>query len=176
MILAPFGLPQIAAFLILLQRGVEEIHSQRNTRALMIEGAVEVGVAYYPVVATTHLAWIAALAFLIPATATIHILPLTVYLVLQPVRYWIIAKLGPYWTHRIITLSSAPIITVGPYRFIHHPNYVVTLAETLLLPLAFGQVAIAFIFTAIWAVVLRYKIVLEDEALADRRTRGIASA
>jgi methyltransferase len=176
MILASFGPPQIAALLILLQRGAEEIHSRRNTQALIVKGASEVGVAYYPVVATAHLAWIAALAFLIPATATINILPLAVFLALQPVRYWIIANLGPYWTHRIITLSAAPIVMAGPYRFIRHPNYAVTLAETFLLPLAFGQLAVAFIFTAVWAVVLRYKIVLEDEALADRRTRGIASA
>jgi methyltransferase len=115
--LAPFGLPQIAALLILLQRGAEELHSRRNTLAIMAEGAEEVGAAYYPVVATTHLAWIAALAFLIPATANVHSFPLVAVLVLQPVRYWIIA------------------------------NYGVTLAETFVLPLAFGQLAVALIFT-----------------------------
>ena len=64
-----FGYPQIAAILILVQRGLEEIYSARNTKRLIAEGAQEVGRDYYPVVAITHLAWIAAIFMLIPVTA-----------------------------------------------------------------------------------------------------------
>src|SRR5204863_421021 len=85
--------------------------------------------------------------------------------------YWIIGTLGRYWTHRIITLAEAPIVARGPFRFVRHPNYAVTLAETLLVPLAFGQLALGIIFTAVWAAVLHYKIRLEDEALAAGRAR-----
>ena len=46
-----------------------------------------------------------------------------------------------------------------------------TLAETLLLPLAFGQVALGIVFTVLWGAVLHYKIRLEDEALEKRRAR-----
>ena len=46
-----------------------------------------------------------------------------------------------------------------------------TLAETLLLPLAFGQLALGIIFTVVWGAVLHYKIRLEDEALAKRRAK-----
>ena len=166
-----FGLPQIAAVLLLVQRGLEEVHSQRNTRRLLQQGAQEVGRDYYPVVAATHLAWIACLAFLVPSSAPLYVLPLIAFLALQPVRYWIIGTLGRYWTHRIITLPEAPIVTGGPYRFLSHPNYAVTLAETLLLPLAFGQVALGIVFTVLWGAVLHYKIHLEDEALAKRRAR-----
>ena len=49
-----------------------------------------------------------------------------------------------------------------------------TLAETLLLPLAFGQFALAGIFTMLWAAVLHYKTVLEDGTLAKRRLRQSA--
>ena len=66
-----FGAAQIAALLILLQRGLEEIYSARNTRALLAAGGREAGRDYYPVVAITHLAWIAALFLLIPADAPI---------------------------------------------------------------------------------------------------------
>ena len=62
----------------------------------------------------------------------------------------------------------------GPYRFVSHPNYAVTLAETLLMPLAFGQLALAVIFAVLWGAVLRYKIRLEDEALAMRRAKESA--
>jgi methyltransferase len=164
-----FGYPQLAALLILLQRGLEELYSARNTKRLIAEGAQEVGRDYYPVVAITHLAWIAAIFMLIPATATIIWPLLVLYLLLQVVRYWVIATLGRYWTHRIITLEDAPVVRRGPYRWLRHPNYMVTIAETFLLPLVFGDVAVAVIFGCIWSAVLYYKIFLEDGALSERR-------
>ena len=164
-----FGAAQIAALLILLQRGLEEIYSARNTRALIAAGGREAGHDYYPVVAITHLAWIAALFLLIPAGAPILWPLLALYLLLQVVRYWIIASLGPYWTHRIITLPDAPVVRAGPYKFMRHPNYATTIAETFLLPLVFGDAAVAVIFGCVWSAVLYYKILLEDKALAERR-------
>jgi len=167
-----FGAPQIAAILLLLQRGLEELHSERNTRRLIAEGGREAGHDYYPVVAITHLAWIAAIFLLIPPTAPILWPLLALYLLLQVVRYWIIATLGRYWTHRIITLDKAPIVRSGPYRFVRHPNYMVTIAETFLLPLVFADAAVAAIFGCMWSAVLYYKILLEDAALKKRRGEG----
>ena len=60
------GAPQIAALLLLVQRGLEELYSARNTKALIALGAHEVGRGFYLVVAATHLAWIASLFFLVP--------------------------------------------------------------------------------------------------------------
>jgi methyltransferase len=163
------GAAQIAALLILLQRGLEEVYSARNTAKLLAEGGKEAGRDYYPVVAITHLAWIAAIFLLIPPSAPVLWLLAGLYLLLQVARYWIIATLGRYWTHRIITLPDAPIERGGPYRYLRHPNYVVTIAETFLLPLVFGDAAVAVIFGCVWSAVLYYKIVLEDAALAERR-------
>jgi methyltransferase len=163
------GAAQIAALIILVQRGLEEIYSARNTRLLLAAGGEEVGREYYPVVAITHLGWIAALFLLIPADAPILWPLLIAYLALQVVRYWVIATLGHYWTHRIITLDSAPIVRAGPYKYLRHPNYAVTMVETFLLPLVFGATGVAVIFGAIWSVVLYYKIILEDGALSLRR-------
>ena len=162
------GVPQIAALLVLIQRGLEELHSARNTKRLIAEGAHEVGASYYPVVAATHLAWIASLFFLVPPDAIV-IWPLLIYyLMLQFVRYWIILSLGRYWTHGIIAVSNAPVVVRGPYRYLRHPNYALTIIETFVLPLAFGALALAIIMTALWWTVLRYKIGLEDGALATR--------
>jgi methyltransferase len=166
---AAIGLPQIVALLILIQRGAEEIHSARNTRALLARGAREEGASYYPVVAVAHLGWIASIFFLVPPDAHASWLLIGLYVLLQVARYWVIATLGPYWTHRIITVDEAPIVSSGAYRFLKHPNYTITVAETLLLPLAFSAVAVALIMTAIWVAVLHYKIRLEDEALAKRQ-------
>ncbi len=163
------GLPQAAALLVLLQRGAEELYSARNTRALLAAGAKEAGRSFYPVVATTHLAWIASLFFLIPPMAEASLVLAVIYLVLQVVRYWVIGTLGRFWTHRILTLPDAPIVRHGPYKLVRHPNYAVTIAETFLLPAVFGAWALGVIMTAIWTAVLLYKIALEDEALAARR-------
>ena len=162
------GAPQIAALLILIQRGAEEVHSARNTRALLARGAREEGANYYPVVAVTHLAWIASLFFLVPPDTQPFWPAIGLYVVLQAARYWVIATLGPYWTHRIITIDEAPVVSSGAYRLFKHPNYAITVAETLLLPVAFSAVALALIMTAIWVAVLSYKIRLEDAALAAR--------
>src|SRR5262245_46676858 len=163
------GPPQLAALLILLQRALEELYSQHNTRRLLRLGGCEVGQDFYPIVATTHLCWIASLALLVPPQAQPYIPLIAAFLALQVMRYWIISTLGGYWTHRILTLPGPPIVTGGPYRFLRHPNYAVTLAETLVLPLAFGEVALAIIFAVLWGAVLQYKIALEDQALAARR-------
>jgi methyltransferase len=166
------GPPQIAALLVLAQRGLEELHSARNTKALLEKGGREEGRDYYPVVAVTHLAWLTSVFFLISPAAPVSILLLAMYLALQIARYWIIGTLGPYWTHRIITRDSAPIEKRGPYRFLRHPNYAVTIAETFLLPAMFGANILGLIMTAVWSAVVYYKIVLEDAALAARRTAG----
>ena len=166
---ALIGAPQIAALLVLGQRGLEELYSARNTRRLLAAGASEAGRTYYPVVAATHLAWIASLGFLIPPTAPVVWPLIAYYLSLQIVRYWVIASLGRFWTHRILTLPGAPVARSGPYRYLPHPNYALTIVETFVLPLAFGALALATIMTALWWVVLGVKIRLEDEALAPRR-------
>lgn len=169
MILDSLGAPQIAALLVLAQRGLEELYSARNTRRLVAEGAHEEGRALYPMVAATHLAWIAAVGLMIPPSTPIH-WPLAVsYMLLQGVRYWVIGSLGRYWTHRIITLPAAPLVGRGPYAVVRHPNYLVTITEAALLPLVFGSIAISIVFTALWIVVIRAKIVIEDEALDGRR-------
>lgn len=166
------GWPQTAALLVLLQRGAEELYSARNTRALLASGAREAGRDYYPVVATTHLAWIASVFSLVPASAPVSAGLVVAYAALTVVRYWVIGTLGRFWTHRILTLDQAPIVRDGAYAYIRHPNYAVTIAETFVLPAIFHAWALAVIMTAVWAAVLYYKIKLEDEALAARRVEA----
>jgi methyltransferase len=168
-LLGYIGAPQIAALLVLAQRGAEELYSARNMQALLAESASEASASFYPIIAATHLAWIASIFFLIPPDAPIIWPLIAYYLVLQVARYWIIASLGRFWAHRIITLRDAPITRRGPYRYLSHPNYAVTIIETFVLPLAFGALALATIMMALWWVVISTKIKLEDEALGPRR-------
>jgi len=157
--------------LVVVQRLVEIVYAERNTRALLARGAVEIGGAHYPLIVLLHAAWLGAIVMLLPLDAAIHWLPLIVFVVLQLARVWVLVTLGPYWTTRIITLEGAPLVRTGPYRFVRHPNYLVVAGEIAMLPLAFGEWTVALVFSVLNAAVLAWRIRQEDAALALRRTR-----
>jgi methyltransferase len=162
--------------LVALQRLVEIAYAERNTRALLARGAVEIGRAHYPLIVLLHAAWLTAIVVLLPPDATIHWSALAVFVALQLARVWVIATLGPYWTTRIITLEKAPLVRNGPYRFVRHPNYLVVVGEIAVLPLAFGEVGVAIVFTVLNAAMLVWRIRQEDRALAVRRVPTSAHA
>ena len=155
--------------LVVLQRLVEIVYAERNTRMLRARGAVEIGRGHYPLLVLLHAAWLATIVLSLAGDAVIHWIPLSLFVLLQLGRVWVIATLGPYWTTRIVTLPGVPLIRSGPYRFVRHPNYLVVAGEILTLPLAFGEVTVAIVFTLLNAAILAWRIREEDAALAVRR-------
>lgn len=155
--------------LVVLQRLAELVYAERNTRALKARGAVEVGAAHYPLIVILHAGWLVAVTLALPRDVQINWVLIGVFAVLQGLRVWVLATLGPYWTTRIITLAGAPLVRRGPYRFVNHPNYLVVSAEILVLPLAFGEWTVAAVFTVLNAAMLAWRIHQENTALAARR-------
>ena len=155
--------------LVAIQRLWELWLANRNTRRLIALGAVEVGARHYPLFIALHASWLAAIALATPPATVQHPAWLAFYVVLQFGRLWVIATLGRFWTTRIITLLGAPLNRRGPYRFVRHPNYVIASLEILVLPLAVGQVWIAVAWSSANAMLLAWRIRVEDGALADRR-------
>ena len=155
--------------LVVLQRLGELVHARRNTRRLLAEGAVEVGADHYPLFILLHGAWLLALLLAVPEDAPLHWPLIGLFAALLAVRVWTIASLGKYWTTRIITLPGAPLIKRGPYRFLHHPNYLVVIAEIAVLPLAFGAWEIALVFSLMNLLLLRHRVRVEEAALSGRR-------
>src|SRR5215510_5979413 len=150
-----------AALLLLatLQRLVELAIASRNTRALLAEGAYEVGRGHYPVIVFLHSAWLAALWLLVLlGDFVFQPWAAIAYLAVQGLRIWTLLSLGRYWTTRIIVAPDAPLVRKGPYRFLRHPNYVVVVLEIALLPLALGSWPIALGFSVVNAVVLAWRI------------------
>lgn len=76
--------------------------------------------------------------------------------------------MGPFWTTRILTLPGAPLVRRGPYRWVRHPNYWVVAGEIALLPLAFDQVAVAVVFSALNGALLAWRVAVEERVLAPR--------
>jgi len=163
--------------LVVVQRLVELAYAERNTRALLKRGAVEVGRAHYPFIVALHALWLLAIVIMLPPNPMIRWSPLALFLMLQAGRIWVIATLGPYWTTRIITLAGAPLVRSGPYRFVRHPNYLIVAGEIAVLPLVFGEVAVCLVFSVLNAALLLWRIRQEDAALSLRRTgdTGITS-
>jgi methyltransferase len=152
------------------QRLAELAWSRRNERRLRDAGAIEIGRSHYPLLVLLHAGWLAALLLLVPAETVPDPILIGVYVGLQGLRLWTMASLGRFWTTRILTLPDAPLVRSGPYRWLRHPNYVVVAAEVAVLPLAFGAVGIALIFSLTNLILLFVRIRAEEAALAPRRS------
>lgn len=158
----------IVLALVAAQRAIELLYAQRNTRRLLERGGIEIGAAHYPLFVLLHAAWLVSMAALIPPETPPVWWLLGAYALLQLLRLWIVATLGPYWTTRVITLPGAPLVRKGPYRFFRHPNYMVVCAEIAVLPLAFHAIEIAIVFSFLNAALLSYRIRVEERALLNR--------
>ena len=168
----PISLAVLA--LVTLQRLAELALARRNTQRLLAQGGVEIAPGHYPAVVALHAAWLLGLWLLAPSRVPDSAL-LAVFGVLQVGRGWVLASLGPHWTTRIIVVPGAPLVRSGPYRFISHPNYLIVAGEILILPLAFGLLLFAAIFSVLNALVLWVRIQAEDAALRGARREGLAS-
>lgn len=150
--------------LVTLQRLGELWLSNRNTRRLLAQGAHEVGASHYPLIVVLHGLWLATLWWLAPPRA-VDGFWLAVFVLIELARIWVLASLGRRWTTRIIVLPQAPLVGRGPYRWVNHPNYLVVIAEIAVLPLVFGLLQIALIFTLLNAAVLTIRVREENRAL-----------
>ena len=150
--------------LVTLQRLGELWLSARNTARLKAQGAYEVGREHYPLVVALHAAWLASL-WLLGWDRPVSMPWLGVYLALQGLRAWVLLTLGPRWTTRIIVLPGAPLVDRGPYRFFSHPNYAVVVGEIFVLPMVFGLVEAAIVFSLVNALVLTIRLRSENSAL-----------
>jgi methyltransferase len=93
------------------------------------------------------------------------LLLLAIFIVLQGLRVWVLATLGPRWTTRILVVPGERLIASGPYRYLSHPNYWVVIGEILVLPLAFGLVWYAAVFSILNLAVLWVRMRAENKAL-----------
>ncbi len=157
---------------VLIQRIVELAWSERNRRWLMLRRGREVGAAHYPLFIVLHGAWLAAMLLLVQPGIPVPWPLLGVYALLQVLRIWTIASLGPFWTTRIITVDDMPLRRRGPYRLLRHPNYLIVAIEIPLLPYMLGLPVLAIVFGALNIALLAYRIRTEETALGARRSLG----
>ncbi len=175
------GAPLVfAVALVALQRLLELGLSRRNERILRARGAVERGQGHYPLIVAMHALWL--LSTLVEGTVrgpdlpALWPVPLALFLLVQPLRYWAILSLAECWNTRILVVPGAKPVRRGPYRYFRHPNYVVVVVEILSFPLIFGAWITALVFSVLNAILLSARIRDENRALAELAVSGQRSA
>ncbi len=152
-------------FLVTLQRLSELWIAKRNTQWLLERGGREAAPEHYPYIVAVHAAWLIGL-WILAYDRDVVLHWIGIFVVLQALRVWVLTTLGSRWTTRIIVLPKAPLVDKGPFKWISHPNYCVVVAEILVLPLAFGLIWYALLFSILNAIVLTIRIRAENAALA----------
>lgn len=157
--------------LVVVQRLVELWLARRNARWARGRGAREFGAEHYPMLVVMHTGWLVAWAVEAwvrgPALASYAPACLLAFVAAQLLRYAAITALGWRWNTRILVIPGAPPVRRGPYRVLRHPNYVAVAVEFAALPLMFGAVDTALIFSALnLALLLGVRIPAEMRALA----------
>lgn len=154
------------------ERIAELVVSSRNARWSFARGGVEYGRGHFPPMVALHT------GLLLACLAEVWLLdrpflpwlgwPMLVLVVAsQALRWWCIATLGPRWNTRVIVVPGLPLVARGPYRWLHHPNYVAVVVEGFALPLVHSAWITAVVFTVLNAVLLlAFRIPCENRALA----------
>lgn len=153
---------------VFVQRIAELAIAQRNTRRLMKEGGHEFGRKAYPLFIVLHTGWLICIVVLAVPTMQPDLLLVALFVAAQALRYWALLTLGRWWTTRLISAPHFPRVRKGPYRIIPHPNYVVVVAEIALVPLILNEITVAIVFTILNAMLLFWRIRMENRVLKMR--------
>ena len=157
---------------LVMERLFELWLSRRNKQRALSRGGVEVGTGQYRVMVAFHTLFIIACA----VGATFRGLWFPPFLSVmawvgeagaQAIRYWSVAALGERWNTRIIVIPNTPPVMLGPYRYIRHPNYAAVVIEIACIPLIQGLLITAAVFSTANAILLAFRINLEERALGN---------
>ncbi|MCI0393598.1 MAG: isoprenylcysteine carboxyl methyltransferase [Chloroflexi bacterium] len=164
-------------FLLLLaalagQRIAELRLSKAHETAIRRAGGQEYGAAQYRLIQALHAGWFAATAIEVlgwqrPFRRWLAAVAVPFFLLGQSLRYAAIRTLGPRWTTRVMTIPGPPPVTGGIYRYLRHPNYLGVVLELAAFPLIYSAYWTALIFSLFNLLLLRARILLEEQALAD---------
>ncbi len=156
--------------LVVLERVVELVITERNARRLRARGGFEVGKTHFLPMAVMHTGLLVAAPVEVfrlerPFVPLWGGVMLGLVVGTMVLRYWAITSLGDRWTTRVFVVPEEPPAVRGPYRWLRHPNYLAVIVEVAALPLVHGAWWTAIAFSVANALVLRTRIRVEEEAL-----------
>src|SRR5688572_5272044 len=159
----------VALLAVLVMMLAEAWLSGSNERWLRAQGAVEPSHDVYPTMRwaypTAFLAMAIEGSVLGSATGAWMLPGALVFGAAKALKYWAIASLGRRWTFRVLVPPGAPLVRRGPYAFLRHPNYVAVIGELAGIALLTGARVSGPVATILFALLLRRRIAIEEEAL-----------
>jgi len=141
-------------------------------RRAFARGGVEFGAGHYRWMVVAHAGFLASMLLEVWWFDAPFVPPLAAPMIAlvgasMGLRYWVVATLGDRWNTRVVYVPGDPPIASGPFRLMRHPNYLAVIVELLALPLVHGAWFTALCFTAVNAAILKLRIALEEQALAE---------
>ncbi len=154
------------SFVILLRIG-ELLLSKRNEQWLLQNGAVEYGKEHYPFIVALHTLFIISLIveYYTQTITQYSIFLIVFYFVLIGFKIQVLLSLGKFWNTKIYHISNVPLVKKGLYKYFKHPNYILVIAEIVLIPLAFHLYYTAVVFSVLNSIMLSVRINEENKAL-----------
>ena len=147
--------------------------SRTNERALRHRGAVEPPGDVYRAMAIAYPGAFVAMAIeggrVGPSPDPLLIAGFVVFAAAKLLKLWAIAALGPRWSYRVLVVPAVPLVSTGPYAYLRHPNYAAVLGEIAGFALMVGAPASGIVSLIGFAMLLRKRILVEDNALAGSR-------
>lgn len=173
-----FSQTEMLFIAIILLTGVERLFelyvSNRNAKKAFALGGLEFGRGHFPAMVTLHTgllvgAVVEVVAIERPFLGLFSWIMLTLAILCQFGRYWVIWALGSQWNTRVIVIPGAKRVRRGPYRWswLRHPNYWIVGIEGIVLPMIHTAWITALLFTLLNLVLLLgFRIPTENRALA----------
>jgi methyltransferase len=87
------------------------------------------------------------------------------FLASKALKYWAIRSLGERWSFRVFILPGEPLVVIGPYRYVAHPNYIAVVGELVGTAMMVGAWVSGPIMIAAFGVVLAARIRFESRVL-----------
>ncbi|ASS96457.1 isoprenylcysteine carboxyl methyltransferase family protein [Peribacillus simplex] len=161
----------IFIILIAIQRLVELNIAKQNEKQLKVAGAVEYGESHYRWMVLMHLSFFIVLIIEVVVlerdVAGLWPIWLTLFIIAQTGRIWVIRSLGKHWNTKIIVVPDADVVIKGPYKYFKHPNYIIVATEIIVISLLFNAYYTAIIFSLLNVWMMTVRIPLEEKALKE---------
>ena len=157
------------SFVILLRIG-ELLLSKRNEKWLLQNGAIQYGTRHYPFIVALHVLFIISLIieYSFQLNRTFSLFFFIFYLFLLAFKTWVILSLGKFWNTKIYRIANAPLVKKGPYKYFKHPNYIIVIAEIVVIPTIFHLYYTAIVFTILNTIILLVRIKEENKVLISK--------
>jgi methyltransferase len=151
-------------------RLVELALSRSHQRLMLARGAVLLPEASFPFMVLTHAGVLLGSALEVvflhrPIVRPVAAIAGLSFLLATALRWWVIGTLAGHWNVRVMDSTRLGVVSIGPYRWLRHPNYLAVMVELAALPLIHSAWITALTGSLANSLVVYRRIVTEERVL-----------